>query len=280
MPEPTGEWMSEYADLETADPNSNREVPVAQLRELVDFRRHFGKEFDHKTFDPKRWGELKDIDLADYKDMKGFVDVVEGDERIYDVVNEMIKAKRENRDPDFSRFTKAEVKAGQAAAAAGAGGTAGKAAAGAGAGAGAGAPDPNKDRLDRIEARQKQIDQEKTNEKFWGGFDDAVKDMKMSPREKLVLERLIIEAFRENERLGFGDIKATVDRLLKEEIEPLRQEIAGQRATRLIDGADDSPAGMHGGGASTPGRKYDPATATPEDRVSQIRRELRESAVE
>ncbi|MCG3177330.1 MAG: hypothetical protein MOGMAGMI_02302 [Candidatus Omnitrophica bacterium] len=278
MPEPeNNDFLSEYADLSNADPNSNREVPVAQLRELVDFRRHFGKDFDHKTFDTKKWGELKDIDPADYKDMKGFIDVVESDDRIYDVVKEMIAAKREGREADFSRFSKAEVAAGKQAAAAGAGGAAGKAAAaGAGAGkngAGQGGEDPNAG----LNQRLSRLEQERINEKFWGSFDDVVKDIKLSTREKGLVERLVLQAYRENDRLGLADLKKTVDELIKSEIEPLRQEIAGGRATRLLNSEDGSPAGMHGGGASTPGKKYDPATATPEDRVSQMRRELRES---
>lgn len=271
----TDDFLSEYADLSSADPNSNREVPVAQLRELVDFRRHFGKDFDHKTFDTKRYAELKDIDPADYKDMKGFIDVVESDDRIYDVVKEMIAAKREGREADFSRFSKAEVKAGKEAAAAGAGGAAGKAAA-AGAGKGAGQGGDGQDPNAGLNQRLSRLEQERINEKFWGSFDDVVKDIKLSAREKGLVERLVLQAYRENDRLGLQDLKKTVDELIKSEIEPLRQEIAGGRATRLLNSEDGSPAGMHGGGASTPGKKYDPAQATPEERVSQMRRELRE----
>ncbi|MCG3177043.1 MAG: hypothetical protein MOGMAGMI_02009 [Candidatus Omnitrophica bacterium] len=280
MPEPenNNDFLSEYGDLSNADPNSNREVPVAQLRELVDFRRHFGKDFDHKSFDPKRYSELKDIDPADYKDMKGFIDVVESDDRIYDVVKEMIAAKREGREADFSRFSKAEVKAGKEAAAAGAGGAAGKAAA-AGAGAGKNGAGQGGEGGDNagLSQRLSRLEQERINEKFWGSFDDVVKDIKLSTREKGLVERLVLQAYRENDRLGLADLKKTVDELIKSEIEPLRQEIAGGRATRLLNSEDGSPAGMHGGGASTPGKKYDPAQATPEERVSQMRRELRES---
>lgn len=265
------EWMAQnpHAEGDAAD-----EVTVkrGEYNDLWSTRKNLGKDFD-----PEVYKQKSAIDMEEYTGMKSFVDIVEKNEKIYDVVAEMIKAEREGREPDFSKFTKAQVAAAGAAVDAAAGGQPKS---------GAGAPAANaqkpgetnaqyEQRLGRIESMLKEQNDEKLLGQFNQVYDKVLGGLKLSEREKTLLRRNVEDAFANNDKLTLKDI----ERITKEQyadIEEYRKELLGEHNRKLIEGDGGEPAPVVGAGAALPGKRYDPSSASPNERVSQMAKELKE----
>ena len=222
------------------------------------------------NFDGERYSKIKDIDPAEYASMKSFVDIVDGNEEVYDVVKEMLTAKREGRPYDFSGFTKQAVSAAkEAVKAPGAPANLGKEQK-------PGIPEEAQKRLNALESKFEQQEVEKFEKQFSDKFEETCSSLgKMTQREKSILRQAVEKAIIDDEKLTLKDVANVVKDRFEKELKPFRQELIKEYAGKAIDESDESPESLGGGSPAIPGKSYDPSKATSNERVSQFSQELR-----
>lgn len=258
------EWMeNQHAEGENEDEIT---VQRGEYNELHGFRKQFGKEYAHNKED---FDSRQGLDMDDHKSMKDFVDIVEENPKIYDVVKEMLAASREGREADFSSFTKAEMKQAKEAVENNEDSSDGKES----------KKDPEEEaRLTRIEERQNKIEEDKLQNEFDDVYKDAISELKfLSGREKSALKKAVESEFMDDDKAYTVD---DIEKVVKEqysEIEAYRNELTNNHNKSLIDSDGGEPDSQHGNGASLPGHKYDATKATPHERVSQMAKEFREA---
>lgn len=247
---------SKQAEQETP-PAKMVEVDETEYGSLKTLREQVGKDFNVET-----WNKLKSIDPDNYKEMKDFVDIVETNPKLYDLVEEYLKAGREKRDPDFSKFTsKSSENDGDK---------------------GNSEKKPNEsqsqyeDRLSRMEDFVQTQENEKILNQFDSEFDKQTSKLDLTNRERTLLKRSVEEAYIGDHKLGMDSLPGIVKQSLKE-IEDYRKEVMGDQFKKIVQKEDKSPSPLSGQGSQVIDRKYDPSTASPQERVAAIRKELMNS---
>lgn len=245
-------------------------VKRSEYNDLHGFRKGFGKDYEFNEEDHKT---RSGIDLEDHKSMKDFVDAVETNPKIYDVVKEMLAAKREDREPDLSAFSKKQLKDASDAV--------NKAGDGDGDNKGDknkdGANDESSDRLKALEEKDQKNEEDKLETEFNTNVDTALKDLKFySEREKSALIDAVKNEFINNDKLMLDDVAKVVAEQYKE-VQAYRKDVLTSHNKKLIAGERDDPDAGSGAGASSPGKKYDPSKATSSERVNKFSEELKEA---
>lgn len=243
----------------------------SEARELAGFRRQFPQDYQHNSED---FESRSKIDMARYKEATSLADIIDENPVIYDVVEEILKAAKEGRDPDLTPFSKKEVKQAQQAID-NAGGTGGQ-------GADNGknqnqnqnqATSQTDERIKKLEKENQDRKDAELRQKFDSGYESAIKDLKLSEREKSALRRGVEETFLNDDKLTMNDIEKVVKAQFKE-IEEYRNEILKTRNDSLLED-DDEPNPITGGAPSVPSEGYDPSKASSEERVSAVGSDLK-----
>lgn len=270
------DWMpNQHAEGDAEDEIT---VKRSEYNDLHGFRKGFGKDYQ---FDEAAHKERETIDPSEYKQMRQFIDTVESNPQVYDVVKEMLSAQREKRDPDFSQFTQKQLKdAQQALDDKAAGGDAGKGGDPAGKKEGETQSEADQ-RLANLEAAEKKREAAEMLKQFDTKYDKEIAavtgDTKLTEREKSALRQRVESAYYDDDNLTLEDM----NKILKQEyaeIEAYRKEITGDTHKSLLDGDDDSPDALTGGGGSQiPGKKKDHSNTTSHERVTSIAESLKDA---